>query len=357
MAYKERKEIIEKIEKIRGTKVITYVISTRQNIRTMIEVPDLRQFFDHLKHNDINGKKIDLFIYSNGGDSTVGWSLPNLIREYTEDFSVIIPFRAFSCATSISLGANRVIMTKMGTLGPIDPTVMNEFNPIINGQRAGISVEDVNGYISLVKEKFGIRRQKELAQLFDKLPADVKPLALGNVYRHYQKSRDDARKLLSLHLDHKKDKKKIDKIISTLVEKLYFHGHHINREEAKNIGFDIVKSEDISSDFNDLVWDLYLDYEKEMKLCIPYQDSLEDAQTSKEIPVKYIESTVKSSVFKIKQNWVDMGLQEGSKLILANNGQPAVFLPNGQALAIIPMGMLVMINNKIYDKQETTSWE
>lgn len=357
MSYQNRKEIIEKIEKIRGTKVITYVLSTRQNIRTMIEAPDLRQFFDHLKHGDVNGKKIDLFIYSNGGDSTVGWSLPNLIREYTDDFSVIIPFRAFSCATSISIGANRIIMTKMGTLGPIDPTVMNEFNPIINGQRAGISVEDVNGYVALVKEKFGIRRQKELAQLFDKLPTDVKPLALGNVYRHYQKSRDDARKLLSLHLDVKKDKKKIDTIISTLVEKLYFHGHHINREEAKNIGLDIVKAEDISTEFSKLVWDLYLDYEKDMELCKPYQDSLEAEQTNKDIPVKYIESVVKSSAFKIRQNWVDMGFPEGSKLILANNGQPAVLLPNGQALGIIAMGTPVMLNKKIYDKQETTIWE
>ncbi len=357
MSYQERKTIIEKMEKIRGTKVLTYVLSTRQNIRTMIEAPDLRQFFDHLKHADISGKKIDLFIYSNGGDTTVGWSLPNLIREYTEDFSVIIPFRAFSCATSISIGANRIIMTKMGTLGPIDPTVMNEFNPVINGQRAGISVEDVNGYVALVKEKFGIHKQRELAQLFDKLPTDVKPLALGNVYRHYQKSRDDARKLLSLHLDSKKDKRKIEKIVSMLVEKLYFHGHHINREEAKSIGLDVIKAEEVSPEFNDLVWDLYLDYEKDMELCKPYQDKLETSQTNKDIPVKYIESTAKSSIFKIKQNWVDMGFPDGSKLILANNGQPAVLLPTGQALGIIAMGIPVMINNKIYDKQETIIWE
>ncbi len=201
MTYSDRKKIIEKIEKIRGTKVITYVVSTRPKINTMIEPSDLRVFFDHLNNGYFINKDIDLFIISNGGVSTVAWALVNLIREHSKKFSVLIPYNAFSCATSIAMGADDIIMTKLGTLGPVDPTVLNPFNPIIQNQIVGISVEDMAGYLNLFKEKFGIKDDNNLTKAFEKLATDIKPPALGNAYRNYIKCRDDAGKLLALHLD------------------------------------------------------------------------------------------------------------------------------------------------------------
>jgi hypothetical protein len=357
MGYAERKAIIEKIEAIRGTKVVTYITSTRPNIRSAIDGADLRYFFDHLMDSSIKDKKIDLFIYSNGGDTTMGWSLPNLIREFTKDFSVIVPFRAFSCATQIALGANEIVMSKMGSLGPIDPTVANEFNPIINGQRVGISVEDVNGYAALIKEKFELKKPEDRVKLLQKLPDDVKPLALGNVYRIYQKSRDDARKLLHLHMDAVKDKKRIENIVEVLVEKLYFHGHHINRVEAKKIGLDIVNDEVESAELPKLIWDLYLEYEKDMSLLSPYKDEAPASGTEVKLPFKFIESTVKSSVNNIVQNWIDLGFPPGTRVVV-NNGQVLVVPPPpAQALPLVVSGQIVQLNGKIYDKQEVLLWQ
>jgi len=63
MTYQDRKKIIKEIEDIRKTKVITYVISTRPNITTMIEPDDLRFFYEHLNDGSFSGKDVDLFIY------------------------------------------------------------------------------------------------------------------------------------------------------------------------------------------------------------------------------------------------------------------------------------------------------
>ena len=52
-----------------------------------------------------------------------------MIREYTNHFSVIVPYRAFSAATLTALGANEIIMHPMGVLRPTDPSVTNHFNP------------------------------------------------------------------------------------------------------------------------------------------------------------------------------------------------------------------------------------
>ncbi len=53
----------------------------------------------------------------------------SLIRQYTNDFAVMVPLHPFSAATLIALGADKIIMHKMGCLGPIDPSVTNIFNP------------------------------------------------------------------------------------------------------------------------------------------------------------------------------------------------------------------------------------
>lgn len=356
MAYTERKEIIRKIEKLRDSKVVTYVISTRQNINTMIEPSDIRVLFDHLQKN----KKIDLFIYSNGGVSSVAWPLINLIREYTKDFSVLVPYNAFSCATSISIGADQIVMGKVGTLGPIDPKVFNEFNPIINNQPVGISVEDIAGFFGLIRDKFGIKKQQLLSKHFEQLSSDVRPLALGNAYRHYIKARDDAKKILSLHMDHKKDKVKIKNIIETLVEKLHFHGHNINRKEAKDIGLNVINADEVSNtddNLEDLIWSLYKDYESELKLKTPYKDEVPISGDTNKLPIKFIESTSKSNKFLINQKMVLLNFPENS-YIINNNGQFAVYnSANGQVVPIVFMGQPTFIDGKIYDKQESIFWE
>lgn len=353
MSYNDRKDIIKRIEEIRNSKVITYVVSTRPNIKTMIQKGDLRIIFDHLNSEDVKDKNIDLFLYSNGGESIVAWPLCNLIREHSKKFSVLIPSNAFSCATSIALGADEIVMNKMGSLGPIDPTVSNLFNPIVNNQIVGISVEDVAGYKELASKKFGIKDSKNLTEILKVLAKDIRPLALGNAYRNYVKARDDAKKLLKLHMSFK-DYFKIKKIVSVLVEKLYYHGHHVNRVEAKNIGLNVVNSEQVDEELAELIWKLYRSYEDDLDLNLIYKDELPLSGTIKQIPIKYVESLIGSNVYSIEQEWVNMGFPDGSQLSV-NNGQLCVVTGN-QILPIIFKGEPVRLNNIIYDKIESGNW-
>ena len=221
--------------------------------------------------------KIDLFIHSNGGDGTVPWRLVTLIREFTDKFSVLVPHRAFSAATLTALGADSIVMHRMGMLGPTDPTVTNDFNPPNPSNpdvALGISVEDVTAYIALIKEDAGIHHEDELVKAFNILADKVHPLALGNVKRSLSQSRMMARKLLALHMDNSSDAHKIDEIVDSLTSKLFYHGHPINRREAK----DQVKLPTVeipSAEVEDLMWQLYLDYEAEIKMETPFQMAME----------------------------------------------------------------------------------
>ena len=367
MGREERQTLISEIESIHGSKVITYFISTKQGIRTKIDdVIDLRELYDHLIAIG-QTDRIDLVIYSFGGDATVAWALSNLIREFTKDFSVLVPSFAFSCATSIALGANKIIMGKMGTLGPVDPTVSNEFNPIIRGNITPISVEDVAGYISLLKDKIDIRDEKNFTDVVSRLCMEVHPLALGNAFRQYIKARDDARKLLELHMNPKEQDSQIKSIVETLVEKLYFHGHHIPRTEAGTIGLNVVNAETINHNGRDLdriLWDLYLDYEKELDLQRPYEDEVPEGN-KRILPLKFVESAGKSSAMIIRQEYIKPNVPNGTfftQLTNQSGTMLALAIPTGNQVQVIPYvptagGKPIMYNGIVYEKKEISFWK
>jgi len=231
----------------------------------MIADDAVREFIDHLQRLPQQPvERLDLFLVSNGGDGVVPWRLVPIIREYAKHFSVLIPYKAYSAATIMALGANEIVMHKFGALGPIDPTVTNEFNPIELGtnRKLGISVEDVKAYIAFIKDTVGINHEEELAKVIEILANKVHPLALGNVERFLSQSRMIATKLLVLHTD-KNDHHKLESIIEALTSKLFFHGHPINRIEAKELGLKVL--ENVSPEIETAMWELFLDFEKELK--------------------------------------------------------------------------------------------
>jgi hypothetical protein len=335
MSKTERIDLIKKIEEERGTKVLTYVTSTRPNLEVQMALDMIRKIYEHLKiiEEDKIGKiDIDLLLVSNGGDGTVPWRLVTLIREYAKKFSVLIPFRAFSAATLTSLGADEIIMHPMGMLGPTDPTVSNPFNPsdpTNPAKKLGISVEDVTAYISLIKEDAGITHEDELVQAFNKLADNVHPLALGNVKRSLAQSRMMAHKLLSLHMNKTKEQHDISEIVDNLTSKLYYHGHPINRKEAKEqIGLKTIIHP--NQKLEGLIWDLYMEYENEIKADEPFDPLMEfvsqngtlavNANNTIDIVSKlaFVESSERTDFAEIKHSIYGTKNNNGSYQIVPN---------------------------------------
>jgi|KBSMisStandDraft_5_1062788.scaffolds.fasta_scaffold158503_2 hypothetical protein len=111
MPLKERVALIKKIEEIRGSTVISFLTSLRQNVPAQIAEDSVRVFFDHLLLLPSRPvAKFDLFLCSNGGSGTVPWRLVSLFREFSKKFNVLIPYRSYSAATLIALGADEIVM-------------------------------------------------------------------------------------------------------------------------------------------------------------------------------------------------------------------------------------------------------
>ena len=269
-----RKEIIKKIEEKRGSKVIAYVTSDRPGLSAQIAGDVVSLLHEHiLALDDQDRSKLDLFLYSRGGQSDVPWTIVSMFREYSKEgsFSILIPYRAHSAATVIALGADEIVMTKKAELGPIDITIQRgPYNPTEkdSSQRLPISVEDVTGYFRLL-EKVGCERPDEKMKGFELLTNHVHPLALGYVSRLLEETKLVALRLLSTRAQPFSEEKNHE--IVKRISEVYSHNHAISRTEAlKYIGLEQVKlAEDVK--IADEMWELYEEYKELFSLEDPFK--------------------------------------------------------------------------------------
>jgi len=276
MSLKRQVELIRAIQEKRNSKVITLVTSDRINLSAPIHQMMNDIIYSQLRTIKAKGgnefKNIDLFIYSRGGDSDAPWSIVSTIRETFPDknFNVLIPFRAHSAATMISLGAEEIVMTEKAELGPVDITISNSpLNPPhpINKHPIDISVEDVMGFIGLL-DKIDCTRPEEKILSFELLAKHINPLAIGKVNRLLEQTKLVADRMISsrnetIPFDQSEE------IVRKLGSEIYSHRHSISRTEARQIGLSYVKNAE-DYDIHDLLWNLYEEYAVILNLNEPF---------------------------------------------------------------------------------------
>src|SRR5262249_3447171 len=200
MSSQTRSEILQQISAELHSGVLAYVTGDRENLQADVSADVLRKLPRHL---DAIGKRdrLALVLYTLGGDVNTPWPFVNFLRAYCDELYVLVPFWAHSAGTLIALGADKIYMTRFGTLSPVDPSVTNEFNPLdpaSPGDRIPIAVEDVLAFFQLAYERGG--EDPDLAgDAFRQLAESVHPLALGNVKRNIEQIWQLAKKLIRLH--------------------------------------------------------------------------------------------------------------------------------------------------------------
>lgn len=263
--FDTRKPIFQEIETMRESSVISFITGDRRGLETKIASEIIDIFVENLDEIGPT-KKISLILHTNGGDTAAAWRLINLLHIYCEELEVIVISKALSAGTLISLGANKIVMTKQAVLGPIDPSIDHPLNPVVPTMpqvKAPVSVEAVRGYLDAANE-LGIRDGKDLAQLLVDLSNKVHPLVLGQIFRSKSQIRFLAKKLLKRQV---KDDEKMKEIIDFLCAESGSHDYTINRREARELGLEI---ENPSMEFYVLLRKIHLSYVEELKLLEPY---------------------------------------------------------------------------------------
>lgn len=237
---KHKTDIDNLLKKRKSDSLLIYITGDKrptENFGTQVHPEVVPLFYQHLSKIG-KKKKISLLLYTSGGALETPWALVNLIREYCDEFEVLVPFRALSAGTLICLGADKIATTPLSHLSPVDPTG----NFIFGNQQRSIQVEDVIGFIDFAKTRVGIKRQESLVEILKSLTGDTPPQVLGNIHRTHTLIRLLVDKMISLHKKTIPDAQK--KLIKeSLTEKLYSHQHLINRKELVQIGFEGIVQE------------------------------------------------------------------------------------------------------------------
>mgnify|MGYP003290879862 CR=1 FL=1 len=309
--FAERVSLYKELEQEFKSKLLVYVTSDRLNMGAQIASDAIDYFINHL---DGIGpcKKISLFLYTRGGDTSAARNIVNLLRMYCDYLQVIIPHKAHSAGTIIALGANEMVMTKQATLGPIDPSLTTPINPRVpDGSIYPVSVEAVKGYLEFAKNELQITDQAVLGDIFKKLSDVVHPLVLGEVYRSKAQIPTIAKKLLSNQVT---DPDKVSKIIDFLCSDSGSHDYTINRREAKDeLGLRVKKP---TSKQYDLIKSIYLDISDELSISSPF--SIADVNGVYAVRRCLLESVAGGSDYFSTEGVVERGRTPNGQLAVQN---------------------------------------
>jgi hypothetical protein len=301
MPRQERKELIKQIEDARESRVLTYVTSDRAPAPAQIGDDAVRPMYAHLREMG-HVKKLDLLIYSRGGAIDVPWRVVTALRQTSDQWNILIPFRANSAATLIALGADQIVLGRQGELGPIDPQLsIGRVVPLPGGGQMAVqeqmAVEDIMAYTKFVHDRAGLSDQEALSNALSKLTERLDAVGLGSVYRTHLHIRDVAERMLQ---SHKKPlpERTMAAIIETLAERVYAHGHAIGLTEAKGLGLPVVAADDA---LDDLMWRLLEQHEGDLRLLEPLDPVQAVAATdfySEDVSIAVIESTWAAHAFQ-----------------------------------------------------------
>lgn len=251
ISNKKRLSLLRSIEKTRNSRVISYISYSPMDDYVLI--PLYKQLCSIGKT-----EKIDLFLHSYGGSVDIPYKIVNLIREFCDQFSVIIPFVAKSAATMIAIGADEIIMGPTSELGPIDPLVKHP-----KYEDMWIPVQSIRMCIDFMEEKLAQSTNPEMTTsllypILDKLD----PWIIGDYEKSIKASYQYAETLLEKNM-FKKNREKAKSVTRIMTEKYFSHGYCINRKEAiDELGLNVVQA---NGAMWNIIWALYLAYDDYMQ--------------------------------------------------------------------------------------------
>jgi hypothetical protein len=232
----------------RNIPVLTYVTSPVAKVARGVEIP----LFDQLV---AIGKvpELDLVLLTGGGDAEAPWRIVSLLREYATKLNVLLPHYAMSAGTTITMGANEIVMTPLSCLGPIDPSRTHPLLPRRDGSEMPepISVQDMRHAMQFIRDAAAPKgttfayTPEAMANIFGVLFEKIHPLAIGAIEQSYALAKLVGRRCLETHMpcESEADSAKITGIVDALCDDYKSHSYQIGRREAKKIGLNVVDAD------------------------------------------------------------------------------------------------------------------
>jgi hypothetical protein len=226
--FGQTQPLIAKIEKLIRGRLITYWNGPNGSVCQN----DVIGFYELLKAIGPQ-PHLYLFIKSDGGTGTASLRIVNLLRQFAEKVTVLVPLECNSAATMIALGADEVCMGPLSQLSAVDTSLTHDLSPVDkDNRRVRVSLDELSRILNLWQKSEGDEKTNPYPALFQ----HVHPLVFGAVNRASSLSIRICEEILSYHM---KDSKRVKKICSILNEDYPSHSYPITLKEAQRIGLNV----------------------------------------------------------------------------------------------------------------------
>lgn len=253
---KTTSEAIADIEKaLNNNRVIVYIAD--RSIGPWDVLPMFTQLSDIGKVSELN-----LILDSYGGFSDDAYKIADVLHEFCDSLTIIVPIKAKSAGTLLSLAGQKILMGPISELGPCDPMIsVDEWLITPTGlpmrppeteegrtkqkkrqmnalalrdflEVAGILIKDGDGNIT------GYDSPK-LIPFFEK--GILNPWLLGDFERSFKQACQFVENLLRRYMfkDNPEKLSLVPDITHKLAEGYYYHGYPISRREAQEMGLNV----------------------------------------------------------------------------------------------------------------------
>lgn len=246
MDAENRFQYLDRLEQLRGSKVLVYFAYTPLDDSILVPLYKQLKVIGHTP-------KIDLILHSYGGAVDTPYKVVMLIREFCDEFGVIVPFAAKSAASMVVLGADEVVMGPVSELGPIDPLVKH---PVYKD--LWVPVQAIRHCMEYLQRTIINSPDPELATfIINPVLNKLDPWLIGDYEKSLKASHQYAEALLSRFM-LKEAPEQVPIVTRALTEGYFSHGYPIGRREAKELGLKVTEAH---GELWDVIWSLYLGYE------------------------------------------------------------------------------------------------
>lgn len=258
---KDIKDLISKVEKIRGRKLFCLCQGIGESINSELWAK-VYVALEELGKID----KLSILINSGGGDIHYAFRIVNAFYRYTENFEAIIALWAKSAATFFCLGAKKMLMSKDAELGPLDAqlpnpyggseplSAINVFKSLEYLRRYAVETLDQIVLLYMIKASMDVPYALKEARYFvsdiiNPLYSQVNPMELGDSGRKLAVAEEYSKIIMKRYSYSNLSELEIDSIAKRLVWDYPSHNFIIDLTEAKKIGLKVETLDDKCTKF------------------------------------------------------------------------------------------------------------
>ncbi len=228
------KEMVENIEELFDADIINYI--SNPNPFTQIDYSDslaldelLNTLTPRKKGKTKKFNRVILILHSPGGVLEAAIKITRIIQSYADNFDVIVPLSAKSAASLIALSGDKLYMTNLSELGPIDPIVQSPTNPSIQ-----VPAKAIRDFIdSYGKENNSTDQTPGNQILLKKMESGLDPYLLGSYQGALNFAQSEVKKALERKVN---DPDTLQDAIKLFFNPDQSHAYPIMHDDLKSFG-------------------------------------------------------------------------------------------------------------------------